>query len=165
MGITNKRLFHYSVGLYLDEIIKVGNLLPADCYLDPGERPALWLSENCFYEATARKGWFQANGNWRRLTMCETHLMCGGLIRFVISPDVSTHNLLAFRDLSGVSEQGFKHLIQEGRRQKANPWDWHVTFEPIPLSSVNALEAWDGRHWVDTGWNANPDESSKSKEE
>jgi hypothetical protein len=145
----NRPLYHYTTGTHLSAILETGALIPTGVGVEDRERPVVWFSSAPKMEPTARKGWGNDAGFIRTLSMDETHKLAGGLYRFRLSPKVPTLDLQGYRDSSGISPIGFKGLVIAGRRQGANPHDWRVSFISVPLSEIEALEAWNGKAWIE----------------
>ena len=144
--MSNRILWHYTIGAYIEGILLDGHLKLTSVRIEDGERPALWFSYDPIMEPTACKG-RPVPGGYQTMTMQETHDTCGGLYRLSLNPSVTTHNFTEYKTLSGISEEGYAHLVAKGKTLRANPKDWRVVFEPVSLTDIDEIQQWNGFLW------------------
>ena len=82
--VNSNLAFHYTTGYCFEKIVVDQSLKPATAFVPRNEKPILWFSSDPYWENTANKA-IMENGNIRKLTMKETMLRGGGLIRFGIN--------------------------------------------------------------------------------
>lgn len=150
MCFAGEEMWHYTIGAKLPYIANSGALLPIPTRGAPKtERPVVWLSKHPFFEPTSAKGFtdFQT-GTWRILSMQETHEMGQGLFRFKVKKEQLLHSIFGFKSRSRIKPAHFDMIWKEGIRQGADPMQWFVSFDPIPLTEIERIEAWDGQQWL-----------------
>ena len=139
-------VWHYTTGEKFQLIARTGVLLPATANVPPGEKPILWFSAHPYFEPTARKAVHMCGGI-HILDVPELYSRGGGLVRFGLQES----SLMGWENLNKVSGMGraqCRSLEAAGRRQGANPNDWHGCFDPVPLGSC-AVEVMDENlKWV-----------------
>jgi hypothetical protein len=141
--------WHYTVCVEkLEMILQSDKLMPKGDHLEPGERDALWFSMNQFWERTATKEVTLPDGSIRPLcSMREVHEVLG-IVRFGVDPTkVRLVGFDSFVRGSGISKAGASNLRIAGREVGANPYEWRVSFEPIPVELWAAIEVWTGDRW------------------
>lgn len=143
-------MWHYTIGDFLPPIAKTGALLPIPTNGAPKtERSVVWLSREPFFEPTSTKGYIDfKTGIMRSLTMKENHDMGQGLFRFKVKKEVLLHTIYGFKAQSRIKPSHFNAIWQEGIREGADPLLWFVSFDPVPLTKIERIEAWDGQKWV-----------------
>lgn len=151
MTSDERKFFHYTTGQKIGSIRSDGLIRPGTAFVQKPERPAVWFSREPFWEPTAAKMLGTPQGP-RRLAMREhTQEICGGLFRIVVDAGAAPHDWSEFRTLSGVLPALARGLAKVAKMCGANPRNWRVSFEPVPLSSAIAIESFDGHRWVDAG--------------
>jgi hypothetical protein len=147
----NRRLFHYTIGRHLPDIIASETILLADQCAREGTRPAAWFSLHQDWEETANKGTLP-NGRGR-LDRAGTLRHGRGLARIEVDPEAAPHNWGRFCALAGVSASHAKELAATGRKWGANPRDWRVSFDAVTSEHWLAIEVNHGAGWVRfAGW-------------
>ena len=151
MSLAGPSMWHYTIGAKLPPIGESGALLPIPTPGAPRtERPVVWVSQQPEWEPTAAKGWWDPVTQTRRtLTKPETQELGAGLFRFKLREDQPIHTIHGFKAQGRITPKNFAAIWKEGLRQGAKPEMWFVSFEPIPLSDIERIEAWDGSQWVD----------------
>jgi hypothetical protein len=81
-----RKLWHYTVGAYMESIVSDGEIRVADGHVAKGVRPVVWLSYNQLWEETANKLWIDSDGALVKLDREATHLVGGGLYRIEVDP-------------------------------------------------------------------------------
>jgi hypothetical protein len=143
--IKVERIFHYTTRDRLLLIEEAGAINPSTAGMEPGERPAVWLTKRDTWEATATK-LITEGGRLRPATMDE--MLAAGLARIEVRPSITFHNWSKFVKKSGVSSEMAKALRDQARRQGSNVNDWLVSFSPISSDRWIAVERWDESSWL-----------------
>jgi hypothetical protein len=150
---NGKRLFHYTVGAYLPNIIKDGQIELATAFVH-NDRPAVWFTTKPDWEETANKMLTTVDDSIEILSRKDTELFGDGLIRIEILPDAAPYSWKDFRRLSGVSRKMFGVLDSTARKTGANPeLEWRVSFTPVKKEQWLSIEKWNGKEW-ETLWRA-----------
>ena len=137
-GAMMPMAWHYTTGEKFIEIWECGFLRPTKVGIPQGERPILWLSTHQHWEPTASKALTAENGEIVRLSMTETFEICGGLVRFGVTPST----LLPWPKLgqkAGMPAAIVAGLDKVGREQGADPRQWLGTFKNIRISACKAI--------------------------
>ena len=134
------RKFHYTHAHRIDAILSDGLIKPATKMLDPGERPAVWISGNPFWEYTVC-----CMTPWSLLSYI-------GLWRIEIMPDAAPVHWTNFRRQAGMSNRTAKFLERSAIAIGASPLDWYASFDPIPRDKWVAVERMietpDSYNWI-----------------
>ena len=136
-------VFHYTVGNKLEAILESGELRPTGAHIDTGERPVVWFTKCPEWDNTANKSVGTRDGEIVHLDRAGTHLLAGGLVRFLVPEQAAPHDWRAFVRKSGVSKQTARRLAEVARKRGVDPADWRVSFEPVPMAEWARIEAWD----------------------
>jgi len=110
--------------------------MPAVKAVAPPEKAILWFSLNQYWEATACKGWEDADGSIYTLSMMETYQRAGGLVRFGC-PLRLLRGGEALRKEARMKSATWVMLADEGKRQGASPGDWWGTTKPMPIDGLS----------------------------
>ena len=141
-------LWHYTVGIRLEDILASGVIRLANGFVEKGERPVVWFSASNAWEETANKGAIDSEtGEFRNLSRQETHDYCDGLVRIGVAPETAPYGWSQFVELSGVSLQTANALKKVAHKQGSQVSQWFVSFEPVPKDKWLCIEAWDGSQW------------------
>ncbi len=139
--------WHYTTAKSFLSIVRDGFLVPSPLgYGEPDELPILWFSMEQFWEPTAQAA-ILLNGEVVPLGMDETCRQGGGLVRFGLSPE----RLIPWPrlgKLANIPSSLRRALAEAAREQGAVPDYWlGIISGPLPLSEVEAIEAFDGKQW------------------
>ena len=155
--ISDFKLYHYTVGSKVGDIMKSGYLKPSDGFLLPGEKPVLWFSKNPRFEYTSLKMIKDnENGEFINNTFEIQHELFQN-VRFVINCNPKDYgNQYMMREwteinlISNTPTVLKKSLEKSGRRMGGNPSDWCGTLNDIPLKRM-IFQVWDtnNQEWVD----------------
>ena len=142
--------WHYTTSQKRALIDAAGQLRPADAFIGPNERPAVWFSLNQRWEPTASKGIIDAaTGRHRTATIAEMIEFAGGpLVRYGIAPRL----LLPSGELrrrARIAGHTWRGMVASGRAVGANPADWFGSLQPVPVAQCITQLSTDGRQWVD----------------
>jgi hypothetical protein len=150
---VDKRLWHYTAIHYLPKIIE-----NREIKVEPlgGDRKlsAVWLSSNPDFEQTARKEIRDKSSGAVRLNATRDEMFKAGFppVRIEINPSgVRVYDWKTCRKISGISEETAIALEQSGVENGADPSEWYVSLQPIPLAGGFRfpIEIWNGRQWID----------------
>jgi hypothetical protein len=139
--------WHYTTGHKLRLIEASGELQPSTASAIGAELPVLWFSRLERYEPTATKVIQRPGEPLRRLSIAETHAICGGLFRFA----VPASRLISWPELARlarIDKAAMRSMERVGERQGAYPRLWMGTLDTIPLGDVVAVETLDARGFV-----------------
>jgi len=140
------KIWHYTLHPYLESLLTKGVILPSKSYFI--ELEVVWLSINSKWEET--------------ITNNISHLLNkNGLfklgirpLRIEINPDLV--KLQKWSDVIehiDVSEESIKGLESLARQWGANPDQWYITYEAIPLENCISIEIWDDKKkWIVIGY-------------
>jgi hypothetical protein len=142
------RRWHYTVEVYLPDIIASGVILPATARISAGERPAVWTSTNPVWEETANKGYFERTTATVHPATKATTLRFGGLARIEVRPEAAPYDWIAFRAISRIQPSTAAMLAKVGFARGVSPYDWFVSFDPIDAADWLAVEVWRDGQWV-----------------
>jgi hypothetical protein len=146
--VRTSLLWHYTTGLNFMEIVDDGMILPATAFVPPGERPIVWFSANPIWEPTACKGILMPGGLVRSATFTETLTRGRGLARFGVTRGMAPDNFAALVKKSRMSLAAAEELKRGGKKDGADPCDWHGTFRPVVRAQWKAIDIWEEDHWV-----------------
>jgi hypothetical protein len=131
--------WHYTIRFHLPSILSVGALLPADPFHAMGvfereelrrfygdEKPAVWFSLRQDWEPTADKG--------SAASRAETLAIGGGLLRFGVDERRVPATWTYHANTSGLKKKAARALERAAREKGANPSDWRVSYEPVPVT-------------------------------
>ena len=131
---TPTKVYHYTAVVRWKPIAGSGVLRATSVAIDPGERPALWFSARKTYEPTAYKNIREPSGNVRPGTYQDLFKYGGGALRFGVPPDGLVSWSQHRRD-GGISAKVAKGLERVAKRIGAEPRDWYVSYEPVPIAN------------------------------
>lgn len=139
----NKRLFHYTVGACLPQIIRSGEIKLATAFVNKGEKPAVWFSTNPVWEQTANKMLFDKDtGRLINLDKEGTALWGNGLVRIEIVPEAAPYTWWNYKRLSRAKKKILRGLYEVAMKDGADPKEWRVSFEPVRAEFWLAIEIW-----------------------
>jgi hypothetical protein len=134
-------LWHYTVGCHLEAILSSRVLRASTAHLARPQERAVWFSARQDWEPTANKGWSE-HGTYRGLTRQETMEKSGGLVRIGVRPTTAPYGWADYVRLSGINRKMAAGLRKAGVRAGSNPYDWFVSFMPVPMEKWVAVETY-----------------------
>jgi hypothetical protein len=144
------RIWHYTTSAALEGIFKDGEI-KCDRLLLEGEIPSVSLSTNPNWEETVRKVLEDEVTGIQTKALSRDDLFKVGYqpVRIEINPrkvkitDWKTHCKKVPKKIS--------HGLEDAAKEwGANPAEWWVSYNPIPISSfISPIEVWDGKKWVE----------------
>jgi hypothetical protein len=146
--MTETRLWHYTTGENLVQIVTDDAIKPATEHVPKNERPIVWFSLNQWWEPTANKGRRTADGRTVTATMMEMCELGGGLVRIGVAPETAPYDWRTLRELSGMSSAMARGLYNAAIKQGARPGEWRGTFESVPQAQWTAVEVLQDGRWV-----------------
>jgi hypothetical protein len=139
--MKRKRIFHYTVGQYLPSILKDGEIKVATTFVPQGERPAVWCSINTAWEETANKMFLQ-NGKLHHGDKETTAKLGGGLVRIEVEEGAVPLNWIGFKRMHK-DKRFLNALAKAAAEDKADPYEWRMSPDPIPPEKWISIERWD----------------------
>jgi len=129
---NEKRLFHYTTGLALAEILKDGKINVATENVTAKEKPVVWCSFRQDWEPSTMKGVTDAKtGKVRNATIPEIAFMGRGLARIEINASAAPYPWHIYIMQAGTPKRILKGLYNTAVAVGARVEDWRVSFEPI----------------------------------
>jgi hypothetical protein len=142
------RLWHYTTGRWLDQILKDGFIKPATEGVPQGERPIVWFSKNQHWEQTVSKLGTNPDGTLIQLDMAQTGERGGGLVRIEVESMTAPHDWNDLKERSGMRAKMATSLYSSGIAQRARPREWRGMFEAVPRSKWIAIERYEDGRWT-----------------
>lgn len=142
------RVFHYTVAAYLPSILEDRMIRPADAYITPGERAAVWFSTQEWWEPTANKNYRRPDGALVFLNKEETQAMYGGLIRIEVEPEAAPYTWQDFKRMAGTPRKILRALEKTAAKSGSRVATWRISFEPVRAERWIEAEVWQDRQWV-----------------
>lgn len=127
--------WHYTTGRKFQDITSSGMLIPGGIGVEPTGTPVLWFSRHQHWEQTAGDECHEAGQPLRRLTMRETCMASGGLVRYGCEPG----RLDAGEELrrkARMTHEEWAELHATGKLQHAYPAAWCGAVESIPVDGL-----------------------------
>ena len=145
--MTEKRLFHYTVGVRFEQILDDGAIKPATAGINTwAERPVVWLTYRSAWEPTANKLAMGPQGKVISLDEERTASVGKGLFRISVDEnDLALVTWTEFRAESGVPPKVARSLQRRACDQGSNPKDWRVTYDPIDMEDWTDVEVYNGK--------------------
>jgi hypothetical protein len=130
--------YHYTTGHHVPLIARDGFLKPATALIDSGEKPALWFSEQPFWEPTVQA----------TMGLAATIQRYGYVVRFEVAPEVCPVSWAQFKRTSGVSPRTARRM-EKAREYGGHPELWWTTYERVPRELWLKVERLDtpGSQW------------------
>lgn len=133
-------VWHYTTDECARGILASGTIEPARTYVIPPERPAVWLSQEQYWEPTAAKGVAQAFGSPKTATFAE--MVAAGLVRFGFE-DVG---FIRWRQMHGrlrIPRKKMRGLAAVAIEQEGNPNRWRAKLGGLSMADCVAVERFD----------------------
>jgi hypothetical protein len=136
MGSEQKMLaWHYTTGRKFQHITASGMLIPGGIEVESTGTPVLWFSRHQHWEPTAGDECHEAGQPPRRLTMRETYMASGGLVRYGCElKRLFVGELL--RRKARLTHELWAELYAVGKLQQAYPAAWCGSVESIPVDGL-----------------------------
>lgn len=130
--------------IYRDRLIT-----PATGFVIPPERPAVWFSCHPHWEPTANKG-IMEGGLVRTATMDEMEAAGGGLVRIGVERRHLPYGWDGYPRTSGVLTAMAEGLYWSALAVGANPRDWRISYNPVPIEQWCEVQVLVEGRWVGT---------------
>lgn len=140
-------LYHYTVGILLELILRKGFIKLATEQIDHGEKPAVWFTSSPKWEHTANK-MINDNGILKALNMVQTSNRGGGLARICVNQSSAPHNWEQYKELSGVSKHTARKLRKSAQKFGSKVSEWNVSFKPVERTEWLGIQLYDWK----AGW-------------
>jgi hypothetical protein len=135
--------YHYTIGLYLPDIIKSGVIRLATAFVFRKEEEAVWFSTNKFYEHTAAKAGRTVNGRIQVGDMEFTHQNGGGLVRIAVEDHIAPVSWTEYLVQSGIDFKFAALLTNSGIEQGGKPQQWFCSWTPVESKHWLSIEKFD----------------------
>ena len=147
------KLYHYTIGTYLPQIVEDREIKLSTGFLDRNVRPAAWFTTNLEWDQTANKMILdKRTGELVSLSMKETELAGNGLVRIAIDAEAAPHTWWDYKRLAGEKKKMLSALLDSARAEGSDPEkDWRMSFVPIGSEHWLSIDVWDGQEWK-TEW-------------
>lgn len=133
------KLYHYTKGYHIEEIIETGVIRPATLGVPEGERLVVWFSSNPVWENTV-----SATSGKEILEK-----MGGGLYRIVVDTiQVPVKSWSELRFLAHMNPNHADRLEEIGKLCGADPSEWFGTFHPVPREKWEKVEYLKEEKWM-----------------
>lgn len=127
--------WHYTTGRKFEHISSSGMLIPGGIGAERTGTPVLWFSRNQHWEQTAGNACHEAGQSVRRLTMRETYVASGGLVRY--GCDVKRlYTGEALRRKAQMTDEVWAALYAAGKLQQAYPAAWCGSVDSISIEGL-----------------------------
>jgi hypothetical protein len=141
-------VWHYTVGIRLESILKEGQIKPSTAFAPKNERKIVWFTTSGEWEQTANKSVTDNAGKLHHLNTEQTAEVCGGLARIGVDESTAPYTWRDLKELSGMSgpqAQGlYRGAIEKGSRLSA----WRGALDPVPREKWLAVEVMENGVWV-----------------
>ena len=132
------RIFHYTTGSKLREIINSGCIKPTTAKIEPNEKPVAWFSTSPTWEPTATKA--PIAGKQGQLLTAQAQ---SGLVRITVPATCAPYVFPQLPLIAGTSIKACIGLLHAGLELGADPRAWRFTPEPVPVCLFREVEFYD----------------------
>ena len=146
------KIWHYTDVRYLPLIFESKKIKLAKAFFPEGVKAAVWFSTNPVWEETANKMYRGPEvTSYYKGTKETTYILGAGLARIRISRKAAPYTWEDYKRMSGITRGLFEALEDAAREDGANPGEWRLNFEPVPIDKWLAVEVlnWDRQTWED----------------
>jgi hypothetical protein len=112
--------WHYTKGLFLEALLRTGEILPATAGVPRGERPIVWFSTDSRWEPSVGMGYFSSDGEYHE-DWAKYVKMVRGLGRIGVAPETAPYDWSALKELSGMSSEMAQALERTAIESGARP--------------------------------------------
>ena len=146
------RKYHYTVGIYLSQIIESEQIKLATIGCRKKREHAVWVSTNELWEETANKGIKLSDGSIIRGDRALNHSNGGGLARIEVKPKAAPFNWICYVRKSKIPGKLKRGLVSSAKKVGSNPSDWYVSYKPIRKDDWLSIESfnWETQSWMPT---------------
>lgn len=136
-----RKVYHFTTGLKLRQIINSGHILPSTAHIEPDEKPIAWFSTSSQWEPTATK--CPISGKLGQLITAKSQ---NGLVRITVSASVAPHTFRDLPAIAGTKPSVCIGLLLAGLELGADPGTWRFTPTPVPSALFREVEFFDFAH-------------------
>lgn len=133
-----EKIFHYTTGTKLKQIINSGAIKPSTARIQPHEKPVAWFSTQDQWEPTATK--VPIPGMAGQLTTARAQ---GGLARITVPGTCAPYSFPQLPLIAGTKPSVCIGLLVAGLELGSDPDTWRFTPEPVPVSFFREVELYD----------------------
>lgn len=137
--IPAPRLFHYTTGIHLLEIIKAGKIQLADTEVPDSEKQYVWMTMSEKFEKTACKNLLTPKG-LVFLNKKGTHKFWGGVYRLEIPMKLAQITWNEYKISSGVDPMTFASLTRAAQDKNSDLYSWRACDSKIDYKDVICIE-------------------------
>ena len=140
-----ERIYHYTTGSKLRQIINTGAIKPTIAKIEPHEKPVAWFSTQEQWEPTATK--VPTPGMQGQI---ETAKAQGGLVRITAPGTCAPFVFQQLPLIAGTKPSVCIGLLIAGLELGSDPDTWRFTPTPVPTALFREIEFYDFAHdrWV-----------------
>jgi hypothetical protein len=133
-----KKLFHYTTGLKVGQIIRSGHIRPATAQTAAHQKPVVWFSTSPEWDPTASKCLIPG-----KLGQVITAKAQSGLVRITVPANVAPHTIQDLPSIAGTTPADWMGLLLVGLELGADPGAWRFTATPVPTALFREVEFFD----------------------
>ncbi len=158
------RIWHYTNGLRIDEILTSGVIQLATAGIGKNERAAAWFSTNPVWDMSASKGGlflaaptdvaetsmfsindFKDDPSW---TLEDMDVTFHGRFRIGVPPDAAQHGWETYKRLSGINRQVAAAMESLDPKKHGDVREFRASFRPVPNKLWKTCEKLENGVWV-----------------
>jgi len=133
-----EKIFHYTTGTRLKQIINSGVIRPTTAKIEPHEKPVAWFSTQDQWEPTATK--VPIPGMAGQIATAQAQ---GGLVRITVPGTCAPCIFPQLPLISGTKSSVCIGLLVAGLELGSDPDTWRFTPEPVPVTLFREVEFYD----------------------
>ena len=161
-----RRYWHYTIFERFQSIVSDGMINTADTLVSREVKRVVWFSTNPCWEKTVVKIVLNNETGMKTELRSRDELFQFALSCFntEISPNkvnaftpvrleadpkkVHLRSFQNYKKRSGDSKSVIKGLVQTAKKWGANPKEWYVVYEDIPLLNISHVQRWHSEEWI-----------------
>jgi hypothetical protein len=133
-----ERIYHYTTGMKLRQIINSGCIKPTTAKIEPHEKPVAWFSTSGQWEPTCTK--VPIPGMQGQI---ETAKAQGGLVRITVPGTCAPYAFPQLPLIAGTKPTVCIGLLLAGLELGSDPDTWRFTPTPVPTAMFREVEFYD----------------------
>jgi hypothetical protein len=133
-----EKIFHYTTGLKLRQIVNSGCIKPTTAKIEPHEKPVAWFSTQDQWEPTCTK--VPVPGIAGQIATARAQ---GGLVRITVPGTCAPYGFAQLPLIAGTKPSVCIGLLVAGLELGSDPDTWRFTPEPVPVSLFREVEFYD----------------------
>ncbi len=161
-----RRYWHYTVFERFQSIVSDGMITTADTLVSREVKRVVWFSTNPCWEKTVVKIVLNNETGMKTELRSRDELFNFGFfgdkkevphnkvndftpIRLEADPEkVHLRSFQNYKKRSGDSKSVIQGLVQTAKEWGANPKEWYVVYENVPLSNISLIQRWNSEEWI-----------------